>query len=265
MKKILFFFCYLLGALIGAMLLIFNAETLDRDPTILNYTMIAAGVIFLIPALFQLISSLSPKKDEFGNILPRKWYATIVAILALLWGIYILIMPMGYKETLSVTLGVSLVLVGIAQAIWIVRTSESTILRFIIPILTVAIGLGICIFVNHDMDNGKGNQISAIIAGVTLVVWAVNGFMSLRSKRVVAAADKAAKVERKAEKEERKELKHASAQKVAEAETEKKSKSLSDNVSEAMTDKPVPAPESEEKKEENVEKKGKVADSDNNN
>ncbi|MDE5790737.1 MAG: DUF308 domain-containing protein [Muribaculaceae bacterium] len=204
MKKTLFFICYVVGMLIGVMLLIFNYEAMNRDQAMLQYTMIAAGVIFIIPGIFQLISSLSPKKDEFGNILPRKWYSTVVAVIALLWGIYILIMPLGYKDNLSITLGISLILAGVAQAVWIVKTSESTFLRFIVPVVTVVVGILVCSVLNHYPDNGKSAQIGAIISGVMLLIWGVNGFFSLRSKRVVAAADKAAKVERKAEKEERK-------------------------------------------------------------
>ncbi|MDE6409706.1 MAG: DUF308 domain-containing protein [Muribaculaceae bacterium] len=219
MKKTLFFICYVVGMLIGVMLLIFNYETMNRDQAMLQYTMIAAGVIFIIPGIFQLIASLSPKKDENGNILPRKWYSTVVAIIALLWGIYILIMPLGYKDNLSISLGVSLILAGLAQAVWIVKTSESTFLRFIVPAVTVVVGILVCSVLNHYPDNGKSAQIGAIISGVMLLIWGVNGFFSLRSKRVVAAADKAAKVERKAEKEERKAQKEQAkeAQKEAEA------------------------------------------------
>ena len=207
MKKTLFFICYVVGMLIGVMLLIFNYETMNRDQTLLRYAMLATGVIFIIPGVFQLIASLSPKKDENGNILPRKWYSTVIAVIALLWGIYILIMPLGYDGSLRITLGVSLVLAGVAQAAWIVRTAESTFLRFLVPSVTVAVGVLVCILFNNYPQNGKGDQIAAIISGIMLLIWGVNGFMSLRSKRVVAAADKAAKIERKAEKEERKALK----------------------------------------------------------
>ncbi|MDE5869642.1 MAG: hypothetical protein K2H18_05370, partial [Muribaculaceae bacterium] len=89
----------------------------------------------------------------------------------------------------------------------------------IVPALTVVVGILVCSVLNHYPDNGKSAQIGAIISGVMLLIWGVNGFFSLRSKRVVAAADKAAKVERKAEKEERKAQKEQAkeAQKEAEA------------------------------------------------
>lgn len=251
MKKALFFICYLIGLLIGAMLLIFNAQALDRDPVALRFAMLAAGVIFIIPALIQLLSSLSPKRDEFGNILPRKWYATIVAVLALLWGIYILIFPTGYDNTLAVTLGVSLILAGIAQAVWIVRTAESTFLRFIVPIVTLVVGVVICAFLSADSGSGKDDQISAIISGIMLVVWGVNGFMSLRSKRVVAAADKAAKVERMAEKEERKaEKAQAKEQRVAEKEEADAERPKDEKpAAEAEPEKPQVTDESDKKEE----------------
>lgn len=224
MKKVIYFICYVVGLLIGVSLLIFNYEAMDRDQTVLRYTLLIAGVLFVIPGLIQLIASLRPKRDENGNILPHKWYTTVVAVLALLWGIYMLIFPLGYNNNLSITLGVSLILAGLAQGVWIVRTSESTFLRFIVPIVTIAVGVLVCTVFNHYPDNGKSAQIGAIISGIMLIIWGVNGFFSLRSKRVVAAADRAAKEERKVVKEERKAEKiqaKADAKAASEAEKEK--------------------------------------------
>ncbi len=254
MKKTLFFICYVVGMLIGVMLLIFNYETMNKDQDMLRYTMIAAGIIFIIPGVFQLIASLSPKKDENGNILPRKWYSTVIGVLALLWGIYILIFPVGYNETLSVTLGVSLILVGIAQAVWIIRTAESKFLRFIVPVVTVVMGVLVCSVFNSHPDTGKSAQLGAILSGIMLLIWGVNGFFSLRPKGVVAAADKAAHIERKAEKAERKEAKE-------EQKTMKEHVKSALDVKEESPEKKEDTPDKKEatsaKKEESSEKKEK--------
>ncbi|MDE6027146.1 MAG: hypothetical protein K2G23_03670, partial [Muribaculaceae bacterium] len=171
MKKVIYFICYVVGMLIGVSLLIFNYEAMDREPTVLRYTLMIAGILFIIPAVIQLIGSLIPKKDENGNILPHKWYTTVVAILGLLWGIYMLIFPLGYNNNLSVTLGVSLILVGLAQGVWIIRTSESTFLRFIVPLVTVVVGILVFTVFNSFPDNGKSAQTGAIISGIMLLIW----------------------------------------------------------------------------------------------
>lgn len=243
MKKVIYFICYVVGMLIGVSLLIFNYEALDKTPTMLRYTMMAAGICFIIPGIIQLIASLHPKKDENGNILPHKWYTTLVAIVALLWGIYILLFPTGYNNDFSITLGVSIVLVGLAQAVWIVRTSESTFLRFIVPCVSVILGILICTVFNSYPDTGKSAQTAAILSGIMLLVWGVNGFFSLRSKRVVAAADKAAHLERKAEKEERKAAKaHKSEETdndVASVENEKEEKDEAEESVKEKSDEPA--------------------------
>ena len=236
MKKVIYFICYVVGLLIGVSLLIFNYEAMDRDQTVLRYTLLIAGVMFVIPGLIQLIASLRPKKDENGNILPHKWYTTVVAVLALLWGIYMLIFPLGYDNNLSITLGVSLVLVGLSQTVWIVRTSESTLLRFIVPIVTIAVGVLVFTVFNHFPDTGKSAQTGAIISGIMLIIWGINGFFSLRPKRVVAAADRAAKEERKVVKEERKAEKlQAKADAKAAAETQKEEKKEEENEKKEAT------------------------------
>lgn len=265
MKKTLYFICYVIGLLLGVLLLVFNYEAMNRDQTVLRYTMMATGIIFIIPGVIQLISSLVPKRDEFGNILPRKWYATVVAILALLWGIYILIFPLGYNDTLSISLGVSLILAGLAQTVWIVKTSESTVLRFIVPLVTIGLGVVIIAFLNK-YDNGKSAQIAAIVSGIMMIIWGVNGFFSLRSKRVVAAADKAARIERKAEKEERKTAKAEAKEEAKEAkETKEISKVDAKDTKEVSKELPKDADETPDvtpqPKIENEDARPEVADS----
>lgn len=266
MKKVIYFICYVIATLIGVSLLIFNYETLDRDQSMLRYTMVAAGVIFIIPAIIQLISSLIPKKDEHGNILPKKWYTTVVAILALLWGIYILLFPLGYNNEFNYTLGISLILIGFAQAAWIIRTSESTFLRFIVPVVAVVLGVLIFTIFNHTPDAGKSAQIGAILSGIMIVIWGINGFLSLRSKRVVAAADKAAHIERKNVKEERKAEKEArkEAEKEAKEASEYSSETAETHSAEPSADVNISESEKTDKSEE-TSKESEVAEKENNN
>lgn len=223
MKKILYAGSYLAALVIGVLMLIFNYQTLNSDQPILRGLIIAAGILFIVPGLLLLIGSLSPKRDENGEIIKRPWYTTVIAILALVWGILLICMPSGFMGNLNITLGVSLIILGIAQISWIIRSKESTFWRFIIPALVICLGIVTLSVLNHYPDAGQSAQWAAIVSGLALVFWGFNGFASLRSKRVVAAEHAAGKIEKKAEKEEKKAEKEAAKEEKKEAnETEKK-------------------------------------------
>lgn len=206
MKKLVYIFTYIAALIIGVVFLIFNYQTLESAAPMLRGVMIATGVIFIVPGVVLLIESLMPKRDENGNIIKKAWYLTLVSILALVWGILLICMPSGIGGNLSISLGVSIILAGLAQIVWIIKGSESTFTRFIVPALTIVAGV-IDLSLLSTPDNGRSAQYASILSGIMIVLWAINGFYSLRSKRVVAAASKAAKAERKLEKEERKEAK----------------------------------------------------------
>jgi len=236
MRKTIYSLCYLAGAAVGIMLCIFNYMTLKPDHPILTYLMIATGIIFIIPGIAQLISSLHPKRDTSGNIVERRWYSTIIAVLALLWGISILCMPDGFVGNLSITIGVSVILAGIAQIVWIVRSAGSTFLRFIIPLLTIAAGITAITIFNHYPDHGHSAQTACILCGITLVVWAGNGFMALRPKRAESPTgnsekEKTEKEKKESEKPEKEEKEKKKTEKPAKTEKEAKAVAQSEKKS----------------------------------
>lgn len=204
MKKVLYACSYIAALVIGVLMLIFNYQALNSDQPVLRALVIASGVLFIVPAVILLLASLSPKRDDKGEIIKRPWFTTVIAVLALIWGILMICMPSGLLGNLNITLGISLILVGIAQVIWIIKSKESTFWRFIIPILSVCVGIITLTLLNNYPDAGNSAQWAAIVSGLTLVLWGINGFASLRSKRILAVEHEAGKNERKAEKEEKK-------------------------------------------------------------
>lgn len=226
MRKTIYFIVYVVVAVIGLLLLIFNHQALETRAlaVVLHDIVIAGGIIFIVPGVVMLLSSLRPKHDALGNVITRPWFSTLIGVLALIWGITMICMPDGFIGNLNITLGVSLILAGVAQIIWIVKSASSTILRFIVPAAAIAVGILLLTILNHYPDNGKSAQMAAILSGISFMVWSVNGIVSLRSPGVARAAHEAAKEERKSEKEQRKADKEAALDARKEEEKELKAK-----------------------------------------
>lgn len=259
MKKTVYFITYVVVAVIGLLLLIFNHQALETRAlaVVLHDIIIAGGIIFIIPGIVMLAMSLKPKHDEMGNVITRPWFSTLIGVLALIWGITMICMPDGFIGNLNITLGISLILAGVAQMIWIVKSSSSTFFRFIVPSAVIAIGIVLLSVLNHYPDNGQSAQMACIISGITFMVWGVNGIVALRSPGVAHAAHEAAKEERKSEKEQRKaDEKAAKEERKAQAEQIKEEKKSSESAAaasaetEASSEETTPAP-----KEEKPEKK----------
>ncbi len=286
MKKLIYFLVYLAAAVAGVLLLIFNQQSVEDAKPILHPLIIGAGIVFVVPGIYQLIASMRPKRNAAGIIVSRPWFSTAMGIASLIWGILMLCMPGGFLGNLNITLGVSLIIAGLAQIVWIVkgrRTNGAPIWLYIIPLLVIAVGV-IVLMLKRDFQNpGHDQLVGCIISGITLVVWAVNGFLSLprrirtledierESRKLAEDKAKAAKEEAKSAKED---VKRAEATSEAAKENVEKArkaaelaeKNLSDATEEIAKVKapepttPEEAPESnkelpEEKPIENTEEK----------
>lgn len=216
MKKLIYFLVYLAAAIAGALLLIFNHQSVEAAKPILHTLIIGAGIVFVVPGIYQLIASMRPKRNAAGIIVSRPWFSTAMGIASLIWGILMLCMPDGFLGNLNITLGVSLIIAGLAQIVWIVkgrRTNGAPIWLYIIPFIVIAVGV-ITLMLKRDFQNPGHDQIvGCIISGIALLVWAVNGFLSLprrirtledierETRKLAEDKAKAAKEEAKAAKE----------------------------------------------------------------
>lgn len=182
MKKAIYFICYVIAILVGMCMLIFNHDANIADNKTLHYVFMGLGIIFILPGLFILLATLRPKRDENGAIIARSIPSTVTGIISMVWGVLLLVMPYGIFGSLNVSLGVSLIIVGVAQIIWIGKESSqngSPFWLYIIPILTVAAGVGVLILKKDYQDPGAEMQTGCIISGITILLWGINGFLSL--------------------------------------------------------------------------------------
>lgn len=240
MRKVIYAIVYLAALIIGSVLLIFNHQAVEDAQPVLHPIVIAAGIIFVIPGLFLLIASLIPHKDSNGVVVSRPWISTVMGILTLIWGVLILCMPNGFLGHFNITLGVSLILAGLAQIIWIIKgrkVNGAPIWLYIVPLLTIAAGVWILILKADYQNPGKEVIQGCVIAGITLIVWAINGFGSLpRRKKTLKDIEKEtkrlAKEQKKAIREEADEASSRLEEAKANAEAAKRNEELAREVAE---------------------------------
>ncbi len=185
MRKTIYFLAYLAAFIIGVLLLIFNYQSVDDDSTILKYTIIAIGIIFVVPAVFVLLSLLKPKRDEKGEIVRKAWYVPVITVITLIWGILILCMPKGFLGNLDITLGVTLIIAGLVQVSWLARMRRdagASMWRQIVPVLMVGGGVAVLILVGAMADPIQRHSLGCIVSGILLIIYAVNGIASLKNR-----------------------------------------------------------------------------------
>ncbi|MDE7437219.1 MAG: DUF308 domain-containing protein [Muribaculaceae bacterium] len=275
MRKVIYAIVYLAALIIGSVLLIFNHQAVENTQPTLHPVMIAAGIIFVIPGLYLLIASLIPHKDANGVVISRPWISTVMGIIALIWGVLILIMPGGLLGYLNITLGVSLIIAGLAQITWIIKGRKANgapIWLYIIPLLVIAAGVWVLLLKTDYQNPGREIIQGCIISGIALVVWAINGFGSLpRRKKTLKDIEKETKrLEKEQHKAMKEEADQASARlEEAKANTEaaRKNEELAKQAAEKAHKKLESAEENKaevketETKAEDTEKKGADATS----
>lgn len=172
MKERTYLFTYLSALIIGILLLVFHA-----DEKLYNGVIIAMGVLIGLPSLTMLISYLLPKKNENGEVRPRPWYGIIASAAALGLGVWMVSNPDFFMSVSIYTLGAILILAGGAGVIFIVMAARPAPIQFywlIVPIISLAAGLVVII-----LGPAKVAHSAALITGIVLVVYSVNGFTSL--------------------------------------------------------------------------------------
>lgn len=184
MKKFILYITYSAAFILGILLLIFSQQALSiATPTIINILIIIIGVIFLIPGIGLLLASMRQKHDENGNPINRNWIIVLIAAIALIWGILSVSMTGILVKILPITLGITLIIAGIVQIIWMATTPKKFKQKFwwyIFPIVVIGVGL-VCIIVVNSMEViGKASALACIIAGLSLIVFSIGGYLSLK-------------------------------------------------------------------------------------
>lgn len=172
MKKQASLITYVAALVIGIILLVLN-EKVD----LLKGVVIAMGVAVTVPSALLLISTFVGKKDANGVRTYPAWYTVIVSLAGLVLGIWMLCMPTFFVTITVYTLGVGLVLVGIAQILFIANAARPfgpNVWWYCVPVLAVTGGLIICFIGPKPV-----NDWAVLTTGIILVVYAVNGVAAL--------------------------------------------------------------------------------------
>ena len=173
MKKQSSFITYISALVIGILLLCFHEKT-----GLFEGIVIAMGVLITIPSALMLISSFVSKPNPEGVKQFPTWSTIVVAMAGLVLGIWMLVMPTFFINVTIYTLGVVLILVGIAQIVFISNASKpyggAYIWWYAVPVLVIAGGFIICFLGPKVLD-----QAATIVTGILLIVYAVNGVGSL--------------------------------------------------------------------------------------
>ncbi|MDE6810815.1 MAG: DUF308 domain-containing protein [Muribaculaceae bacterium] len=198
---------YVSALVIGILLLIYHDKA-----QLYNSVVIAIGALIALPSLILLIIEIvrSSKKSDVNTTRSERaekeaanWATIVTGLAGLALGIWMLCSPAFFIRAIIYTLGGILILVGIVQISAIysaARPVRPIALWFIIPVLTLIAGLIIVL-----MGPEKVSSVAGLIAGISLVVYAANGFAAAgREAKVVAdlheeVDDEPKKIENQAE------------------------------------------------------------------
>ena len=178
MKGRTYLFSYLSALVIGILLLVFHESS-----GLFEGVVIAMGILIIIPSAIMLIAGFLRKVTTAS-----KWYGVIASVAGLVFGIWMLCMPSFFINASIYTLGILLILAGVAGILFVInaaRPASVNYLWMIVPVLAVAGGLIIMFLGPATMQKA-----AALVSGVVLIVYAVNGFASLaregKAARIVA-------------------------------------------------------------------------------
>ena len=147
MKGRTYLFSYLSALVIGILLLVFHESS-----GLFEGVVIAMGILIIIPSAIMLIAGFLRKVTTAS-----KWYGVIASVAGLVFGIWMLCMPSFFINASIYTLGILLILAGVAGILFVInaaRPASVNYLWMIVPVLAVAgddaEGRGAC--VGHRAD-----------------------------------------------------------------------------------------------------------------
>lgn len=173
MKKQSSIITYISALVIGILLLCFHEQA-----GLFTGIVIAIGVLITVPSALMLISSFITKPNPDSVRQFPVWSTVVVACAGLVLGIWMLVMPTFFINVTVYTLGVILILVGIAQIVYIANVASplggANIWWYAVPVLVIAGGFIICFLGPKVVD-----QVATLVTGILLIVYSVNGIGSL--------------------------------------------------------------------------------------
>ena len=140
----------LLYIIVGVLLMVFKAQTI-------NWAMTIAGILFIISGIFDVI---------------RKNYAG--GAISLIIGIAIIVLGNVLKDIVLLVLGVMLAVKGVVAFFGVFKKHRKNALDFVFPILTVVVGLMLAF--------GNGIHYMMLIVGILLTVDGILGLIGSLKK-----------------------------------------------------------------------------------
>ena len=142
----------ILYILVGALLLIFRAETI-------GWAMTIAGVVFVVSGILELI-----KKNYVGGV--------VSAII----GIVILVLGWTLAWIVLLVLGIMIAFKGVVALFGVLKSSDRSALGLVFPILTILCGLALAFAFGELMD------IMIIVGGVMILIDGIFGLIAALKK-----------------------------------------------------------------------------------
>ena len=173
MKAKPYFFTYLCALVIGVLLLVFTGQV-----GLFRWIVIAIGVLLVCSSVWAVVDGLIPAKDIQGHrSVPKPWYIVAMGVAGMVFGVILLCMPGFFAGYIVYTLGIILILCGLAQIVFMsVAASVVGTNRwfYVMPWLTFIAGIVILFLGPEGIEN-----IVTVLTGIFLIVYAVNGFMQM--------------------------------------------------------------------------------------
>lgn len=186
MKNRNYIITYVSTLVIGILLLIYH----DRSE-LYNTVVIAIGVLIALPSMVLLMTEIFRKKPQGisqGYASTLKTISIVASLAGVAFGIWMISNPGFFVKAIIYTLGAILILVGVIQIFNIYigsRPLRPSGLWFIIPILSLLAGVVIIV-----LGPEKVSSCAGLIAGITLVVYAANGFASSGREAIAKEGNK---------------------------------------------------------------------------
>lgn len=172
MKKSSPIITYLAALAVGILLLVFSHE-----PALSKSIVIAIGVLFIVPSILTLITSLTTRRIVNGVQKGHPYFLTAVGAVGILMGCWLVFDPSFFISFSVYTLGVIMIVCGIASIVFVIEAAKP--LRpssgwYVMPVLTVIAGVVVCV-----VGPSETMAFAAIFSGCFLICYSIGGLSSL--------------------------------------------------------------------------------------
>lgn len=160
----------------GILLLVFANET-----ALFTSIVSIIGILFIVPCAIAFIITVLPPKNPDGSRTVN-WFTVFACSLGLAFGICLVAIPGFFASAIIYTLGGILIIAGLAGIGFLINTRDGagkSIFLYLIPCLVTITGIVVIILGRPRLLD----QAAAIITGVALIIFSVNGFWAVIKNR----------------------------------------------------------------------------------